>query len=231
MRTALWTVLPYLALGSFVAGLVWRYRYDKAGWTARSSQLHERRLLALGSPLFHYGMLLTAGGHAVGLLIPAGWVRALGIGDDLYHAGAVGVGGVAGLMTATGLAILVYRRLAVRAVGRASLASDVVMYILLGGTILLGLAITLTGNGHDYRATVAPWFRSVFALQPSAEAIAGAPLGFQLHALIAWALIGVWPYTRLVHVFSLPLGYLLRPYIVYRSVSRNREVSRGQALD
>ena len=227
MSTALWTVLPYVALASFAFGLWWRYRYDKAGWTARSSQLHERRLLALGSPLFHYGMLLTAGGHVVGLLIPAGWTRALGIGDDLYHATAVGVGGVAGVMTVAGLAILVYRRLSVRAVGRASLSSDLVMYLLLGGTILLGLAITLTGNGHDYRATVAPWFRSVFVFQPSAEAIAGAPFGFQLHALVAWGLIAAWPYTRLVHVFSLPLGYLLRPYIVYRS----REASRGQALD
>jgi nitrate reductase gamma subunit len=226
MTAALWTVLPYLALTSFVLGLVWRYRYDKAGWTARSSQLHERRLLALGSPLFHYGILLTAMGHVVGLLIPAGWIRTLGVGDDLYHTGAVGMGGVAGLMTVAGLGILVVRRLTVRAVNRASLASDLAMY-LLGGTILIGLAITLTGNGHDYRATVAPWLRSVLAFQPSAEAIAGAPFGFQLHAMIAWVLIGAWPYTRLVHVFSLPLGYLFRPYIVYRS----REANHGQALD
>jgi nitrate reductase gamma subunit len=227
MSAALWTVLPYLALVSFVVGLVWRYRYDKAGWTARSSQLHERRLLALGSPLFHYGIVLTFLGHVVGLLIPAGWIRAVGVSDGLYHAGAVGMGGVAGLMTVAGLAILVIRRLTVRAVARASLASDLLMYVLLGGTILIGMVITLTGNGHDYRATVAPWFRSVFALQPSTEAIAGAPLGFQLHALIAWGLIGAWPYTRLVHAFSLPLGYLFRPYIVYRS----REAGRGQTLD
>ncbi len=227
MNTALWTVLPYLALASFVAGLAWRYRYDKAGWTARSSQLHERRMLATGSPLFHYGILLTAMGHATGLLIPAGWIRAVGISDSLYHATAVGVGGIAGVMTVAGLAVLAYRRLTVREVSRASLASDLAMYVLLGGTILLGLTITLFGNGHDYRATVSPWFRSVFVFQPSAEAIAAAPLLFQLHALIAWALIGVWPYTRLVHVFSLPLGYLFRPYIVYRS----REASRGQALD
>lgn len=227
MKTALWSVLPYLALASFIGGLWWRYRHDKAGWTARSSQLHERRLLALGSPMFHYGMLMTAGGHAVGLLVPAGWTRALGIGDGLYRLAAVGVGGMAGLLTVAGLVILVYRRIAVRAVGRDGLASDVVMYVLLGGTIGLGMAITLAGNGHDYRATVAPWFRSVFTMQPSVEAIAAAPLGFQLHAVIAWALIGAWPFTRLVHAFSLPLGYLFRPYIVYR----RREAGRGQAVD
>ncbi len=227
MSIALWGVLPYVALTTFVVGLVWRWRHDKAGWTARSSQLHERRLLALGSPLFHYGILLTAAGHVTGLLIPASWTRALGLGDGFYHAFAVGMGTLAGLMTAAGLAILVYRRLTVRAVGRASLASDLTMYVLLGGTILIGLAITLTGNGHDYRATVSPWFRSIFMLQPSIEAITMAPFGFQLHALIAWALIGAWPFTRLVHAFSLPLGYLVRPYIVYRS----REARHGQALD
>ena len=82
----------------------------------------------------------------------------------------------------------------------------------------MGLAITLVGNGHDYRATVSPWFRSdLRCCDPDVEAIAGAPLGFQLHALVAWALIACWPFTRLVHAFSLPLGYLIRPYIVYRS--------------
>lgn len=227
MSTAVWVVLPYLALTTFALGHVWRYRYDKFGWTARSSQMHERRLLALGSPLFHYGILLTALGHAGGLLIPAGWTRAAGVSDGFYSAMAVGIGGLAGVMTLVGLVILVYRRLAVRAVGRASLASDLVMYVLLGGTILIGLAITLTGGGHDYRATVAPWFRSIFALQPNASLIAQAPLGFQLHALIAWALIAAWPFTRLVHAFSAPLGYLTRPYIVYRS----RGAGRGQALD
>ncbi|GIH03667.1 nitrate reductase subunit gamma [Rhizocola hellebori] len=220
-------MLPYLALTTFAGGLVWRYRYDKLGWTARSSQLHERRLLGLGSPLFHGGILLTALGHATGLLIPAGVTRALGMSDGVYKAMAVGVGGLAGLMTLAGLAILVFRRLTVRAVLRASLASDLVMYVLLGSTILIGLAITLSGNGHDYRASVAPWFRSVFAFQPAVDAIAKAPWAFQLHALIAWTLIAAWPFTRLVHAFSLPLGYLARPYIVYRS----REASRGQALD
>jgi nitrate reductase gamma subunit len=227
MNTALWAVLPYLALTTFVAGLVWRYREDRFGWTARSSQMHERRLLAIGSPLFHGGILLTALGHFAGLLIPSGVTRALGVTDGMYKAAAAGMGGLAGLATLAGLSILLFRRLTVRAVRRASLGSDLVMYVLLGSTILIGLAITLTGNGHDYRATVAPWFRSVFTFQPAVHTIAQAPWAFQLHALVAWALIAAWPFTRLVHAFSLPLGYLARPYIVYRS----REASRGQALD
>jgi nitrate reductase gamma subunit len=217
VTTALWVVLPYIALTTFVLGLIWRYRNDKFGWTARSSQLHEQRLLRLGSPLFHFGILVTALGHVGGLLVPAGLTRALGVPDGLYKFAALVLGGLAGTATVAGLLILIYRRITVRAVARSGAFGDAVMYTLLGGTILMGLTITLTGGGHDYRETVAPWFRSIFALEPDIAAITSAPLGFQLHALIAWALIGAWPFTRLVHVFSMPLGYLARPYVVYRS--------------
>jgi Nitrate reductase gamma subunit len=66
-------------------------------------------------------------------------------------------------------------------------------------------------------AAAAPWFRSMFSLQPDTALILEAPFGFQLHAQLAWLLIAIWPFTRLVHVFSAPLGYLTRPYVPYRS--------------
>jgi nitrate reductase gamma subunit len=70
VNTFLWVIVPYLCLAVFVVGHVWRYRYDKFGWTTRSSQLYENRLLRLGSPLFHFGMLGVVGGHVIGLLVP-----------------------------------------------------------------------------------------------------------------------------------------------------------------
>jgi nitrate reductase gamma subunit len=73
VSTFLWVIVPYLCLATFVVGHYWRYRYDKFGWTTRSSQLYENRLLRLGSPLFHFGMLGVVGGHFVGLLVPEGW--------------------------------------------------------------------------------------------------------------------------------------------------------------
>jgi nitrate reductase gamma subunit len=95
------------------------------------------------------------------------------------------------------------------------------MYVLLAATILAGLGTTvlsnLTGHPHDYRLTVSPWFRSIFWLQPKSSLIEAAPWGFQLHAVLAWLLFAAWPFTRLVHVFSAPLGYLTRPYVPYRS--------------
>ena len=66
MDVFLWVIVPYLCLATFVVGHFWRYRYDKFGWTTRSSQLYEDRMLRVGSPLFHFGMLGVVGGHGPG---------------------------------------------------------------------------------------------------------------------------------------------------------------------
>jgi nitrate reductase gamma subunit len=221
LEILLWVAVPYVAIAVFVVGHFWRYRYDKFGWTTRSSQLYEKRLLRLGSPLFHFGILFVVLGHVGGVLIPKSWTEAVGISESVYHLSAVVLGVIAGVMTLAGAAILVYRRRTVGPVFSATTRNDKVMYVLLVGTIVLGLGTTVLGNllehPHDYRETVSPWFRSIFYLQPEPELMAAAPLGFQLHVLSAWALVAFWPFSRLVHVFSAPLGYLTRPYIVYRS--------------
>lgn len=217
----LWVAVPYAAIAVFVVGHYWRYRYDKFGWTTRSSQLYENRLLRLGSPLFHFGILLVAAGHVGGLLIPENWTQDAGITETEYHAAAFTLGTLAGVATLAGAAILIYRRRTVGPVFSATTRNDKAMYVLLITTLILGLGTTvlgnITGHPHDYRQTVAPWFRSVFYLHPDTALILRAPISFKLHVLSAWALFAFWPFSRLVHVFSAPLGYLTRPYIVYRS--------------
>jgi nitrate reductase gamma subunit len=217
----LWVVVPYVSLAIFVVGHYWRYRYDKFGWTTRSTQLYERRLLRWGSPLFHFGILFALGGHVIGLGIPKSWTEAVGISEGAYHAVAIGIGAIAGVCTLAGLAILIYRRRTVGPVFSATTKNDKFMYVLLTATILFGLSNTALGGlgfeGEDYRDTVSPWFRSIFLFQPEPELMGEAGLGFQLHALSAMLLFAVWPFTRLVHVFSAPIGYFTRPYIVYRS--------------
>ncbi len=222
----LWVIIPYLCIATFVGGHVWRYHYDKFGWTTRSSQLYERRLLRWGSPLFHFGILAALGGHVMGLLVPKSWTESVGISEDLYHVMAVVLGGIAGVGTVVGLSLLIYRRRTVGPVFSATTRNDKFMYVFLAGTILLGLATTVNSNilgSHDYRETVAPYFRSIFYFQPQGELMTASTLLFQAHVMSAWLLFAVWPFTRLVHVFSAPLGYLTRPYIVYRS----REVAAG----
>lgn len=221
MTNFLWVIFPYLCLATFVVGHAWRYRYDKFGWTTRSSQLYEDRLLRLGSPLFHFGMLGVVGGHIIGLLVPKSWTDGLGLSDHTYHLVAVIGGLIAGTMALAGLVILIYRRRTVGPVFSATTTMDKVMYVFLGAAIVLGMWNTVLGASgleeYNYREGVSVWYRSFLAFAPQPELMASAPLGFQLHALVAFSLFALWPFTRLVHVFSAPVGYLTRPYIVYRS--------------
>ncbi|TXH26466.1 MAG: respiratory nitrate reductase subunit gamma [Mycobacterium sp.] len=219
MTNLMWMTLPYIAFTSFVLGHIWRYRTDQFGWTTRSSQIYESRLLRLGSPLFHFGILGVLGGHVVGLLIPESWTSAVGISEHTYHLMAIGMGAPAGFAVIAGAAILLYRRVTVPAVRGATTVSDKLMYLLLVGALVTGMVNTL-GNvvsAYNYRETVSPWLRSLFTPHPTPELMSTAPLSFQVHVLIVLALFGIWPYTRLVHMFSAPIGYLVRPYVVYRS--------------
>lgn len=225
MNTFLWVVFPYISLAVFAVGLVWRYRYDKFGWTTRSSQLYENKLLAVGSPLFHFGLLFALMGHLMGLVIPKAWTEAMGIDQHTYHLVAVAGGLVSGAMIVAGFAILVFRRRTVKSVFAATTVNDKAMYLVLGLVIAFGMWNTIStalgdllGQEYNYREGVSPWFRSIFTLQPNPDLISAAPLQFQVHAFLAFLLLLMWPFTRLVHVFSAPVGYLTRPYIVYRSV-------------
>ena len=223
MTTFLWVVFPYICLAVFVVGLIWRYRYDKFGWTTRSSQIYEGRLLRIGSPLFHFGIIFAFLGHVMGLLIPKSFTDAVGIPQHVYHVVAVVGGVVAGTMVVVGFAILVFRRRTVKRVFNATTVNDKVMYLILGLVIFFGMINTIStalSDNYNYRVGVSPWFRSIFTFQPDAALIASAPLQFQVHAVLAFLLFLIWPFTRLVHVFSAPIGYLTRPYIVYRSAGQ-----------
>ncbi|MER5794446.1 respiratory nitrate reductase subunit gamma [Streptomyces sp. NPDC001980] len=220
MTTLLWGALPYTACALLVAGLAWRYRYDKYGWTSRSSQVYESRLLDIASPVFHYGILFVLAGHLVGLFVPASWTRSLGVGEHTYHLFSLYGGTLAGVLTVAGLALLLYRRRTRAPVLRATTTNDKVMYLVLVAAIVLGMTAKLShtsGDGYDYRATIAPWARSLFTLQPKTALMAGVPLLYRIHTVIGMLLIALVPYTRLVHMFSAPVLYLFRPYVVYRS--------------
>ena len=220
MNEFLWVVFPYVCLTTFVVGHYWRYRYDKFGWTTRSSQLYENKLLRIGSPMFHFGILGVFFGHVVGLGVPKSWTEAVGVSEGLYHFMAVSLGAAAGAATLLGMAILIYRRRTTGPVFSSTTKMDKVMYAFLAAVIVLGLANTVVANliGHyDYREGVSVWFRGIFLFDLHPDLMAEAPPTFQLHGLVAMALFALWPFTRLVHVFSAPLGYLTRPYIVYRS--------------
>ena len=222
LHILLWGVFPYLVAVVLIGGLIWRYRYDQFGWTTRSSQLYESRLLRIASPMFHYGLFVVLMGHLLGLLIPKSWTD-LVVTQETYHWVALSAGTVAGIATLVGIGMLIYRRRTTGPVFLATTRNDKLMYVVLGGAIVLGLIATLTGGHypsgeeHNYRETVSIWFRSLLVFSPDVEAMAASTWQFQVHVLVGLALFALVPFSRLVHAFTVPLHYLFRPYVVYRS--------------
>ena len=218
----LWGVLPYLVALLLIGGLIWRYRYDQFGWTTRSSQLYESRLLRIASPMFHFGLFVVLGGHLLGLLIPKSWTDVV-VTQDTYHLVALVAGTLAGIATLVGIVMLIYRRRTTGPVFLATTRNDKLMYVVLVAAIVFGMVATLTGGHfpdgaeHNYRETVSIWFRSLLVFQPDVEAMAASTWQFQVHVLVGFALFALIPFSRLVHAFTVPLHYLFRPYIVYRS--------------
>jgi nitrate reductase gamma subunit len=210
-----WLVLPYLALAVFAVGHVWRWHHDQLGWTSFTTPLVRNRLLRLGSPLFHLGAVAVFAGHVLGLAVPRSWTAAVGVSDEAFHVVSVTAGTVAGVAMLTGLVLLGARRVVLEPVRRTTTVVDVAMYALLAVVVVLGLwatvAVNLLGAGNDYRATVAVWLRGVLVLRPDPSLMAGAPLLFQLHTLAGLGLLAAWPFTRLVHAWSVPMGVVWQP--------------------
>lgn len=219
----LWGAFPWLAIAAFFVGIFWRWRTDQFGWTTHSSQIYESKLLRLSSPLFHWGMVFVVIGHLMGLAMPKSWTRAVGISDHAYHLIATIPGSIAAVAVVLGFCGLLYRRIVNRSVFLSTSKSDKVMYVFLGLALLTGTIATFSTQvfggpqGYDYRETISPWLRDLIVFNIHPETMVDVPWQFKLHVLAGFTIIAVWPYTRLVHAFSAPIGYVTRPYVVYRS--------------
>lgn len=232
LELLVWTALPYACVAVLISGLVWRYRYDRFGWSTRSSQMYESRIMRIASPLFHYGIIAVFFGHVLGLMIPESWTEGLGVDEHLYHSLTLPLSLLAGAATLIGFVALVYRRRTKAMVFQRTTGNDKAMYVFLGGTILLGVTASwwasgLLGDGHNYREDVSVWFRSILMFQPEPEHMASAPVVFQLHVVAGFLLFAIWPFTRLVHALSVPLQYVARPYVVYRTRDQHPTGSRA----
>ena len=217
----LWIILPYAAITTFLVGHWWRYRFDQFGWTSGSTQLFEHKILGWAGPAFHYGALAAVGGHIIGLMIPKSFTEAVGMSESTYRWFSAGAGAVAGAICTVGFIGLVYRRATNDRVRRTTSRTDLLVYGLLVALIGLGCWMTfahnlITSSPYDYRESVSEWWRSLFILQPDVEAVTNANVVYQVHAIVAWGFWALFPFSRLVHAWSIPLQYLGRPYILYR---------------
>lgn len=218
----LYVVLPYAAVATFLAGHWWRYRRDQYGWTARSTQLLESRWLMVGSNLFHFGALAAIGGHVMGILVPHAWTDAVGVSEGTYHVVSAVGGLAAGTAATLGFVVLLARRIRFPRVRVTTTRWDVVTFFLLAFGIVTGMVCTAWGTlGEEvrYRETVAPYFRGLIVLDPEPELMTGdddVPFVFQLHVSAMWLLYAAWPFSRLVHAWSIPADWFRRSPIPYR---------------
>ncbi len=222
-----WLIYPYLALAVMIVGSFYRYAHNPMSWGSRSSELLEKRKLQWGSQLFHWGILAVIVGHIMGLLVPLSLYNALGITPEMYHSGADILGAIAGLATWAGLLILIIRRFGNLRVRRNSSISDMVALVLLFIVVSTGDYLTIIRNNlvgpYEYRATVGPWVRGLLGFHPNVALMAHVPVLFQVHIILAFLLFAISPFTRLVHIWSLPLAYLRRAPIQYRDRTQYRD--------
>ena len=214
-NTLAFLVLPYLSLTIFAVGHLYRYFTDPFGWNSRSSELLDKKSLKYGAYLFHGGILLTLLGHCGGLLIPQALFDAAGINGEAHTRMAITVGAVIGLAAFAGILGLTGRRIAKDRIRRTTSAGDWATLLLLLGVVSAGLYNVFFG-GYYVLDTIAPWIRSIVTLAPEPGLMRDVPATYQVHILGAFILFAFSPFSRLVHIWSVPLGYLFRRYLVFR---------------
>ncbi|MES2147572.1 MAG: respiratory nitrate reductase subunit gamma [Pseudomonadota bacterium] len=222
-NTALFGVYPYIALSVFLIGSLIRFDTDQYGWRSKSSQFLRRRQLVWGSILFHVGILGILLGHGVGLLTPVAVFDFLGVSHGFKQGLAIVAGGLFGTLCFVGLLLLLHRRLFDSRIRKTSSASDIAVLVILFVQLSLGMATIPLSLGHmdgHMMVQFMTYVQGVVTLSADPALIADVPLVFKLHMLLGFTIFLIFPFTRLVHVWSAPLGYLARRYQVVRTKRR-----------
>ena len=210
----LFGVFPYVAMALAIGVGLYRYTIDRYSWSSQSSQFLESRALFWGSLPWHYALLLILLAHFLAFLIPAGWGSLLGSPARLILLEVTGM--ALGITTLIALVILILRRVSNDRVNAVTSRIDWLLLAVLLVQVTTGvyIAISLRWGGAWYVHTVSPWLWSLLKLDPQISYLANLPWIVQLHAVNAFLLVAIFPFSRLVHVVSIPLGYLGRPYQV-----------------
>jgi nitrate reductase gamma subunit len=214
LNRILFGVYPYLCLTVLAVGSVLRFDREQYTWRSGSSQLLRRRQLALGSNLFHLGVLVIFGGHLVGLLTPIWVFEALGIPHGAKQVLAMAAGGVAGVFALGGALVLLHRRLFDPRIRATSSFGDTAILIILTLQLCLGLAtIPLSAQHLDGGEMVKfmSWAQGIFTFQAgAADFVRDVHPIFKAHLVLGMTILLVFPFTRLVHMLSAPVWYLNR---------------------
>jgi nitrate reductase gamma subunit len=217
----LFGIYPYIALTVFLLGSLIRFDRDQYTWKSDSSQLLKAGQLRLGSNLFHVGILFLFFGHTVGMLTPH-FVYAPFMSAGAKQVMAMASGGLFGLLGFLGVTLLLHRRLFEPRIRITSKPGDIVLLMLLWLQFALGLAtIPLSAKHLDgsMMLVLAEWAQHIVIFRPAPELLREAGWVFKAHMFLGMSIFLIFPFTRLVHVWSgfASVTYLLRPYQVVRS--------------
>jgi nitrate reductase gamma subunit len=222
INDALYGWYPYFCLTVFLLGSLIRFDREQYTWRSGSSQLLRRRQLRWGSNLFHVGILVILAGHTVGLLTPIQLFDALGISHGFKQGLAIVVGGLAGIACFIGISLLAHRRLFDARIRATSSFGDIAVLLLLWLQLTLGLSSIFVSLGHmdgHEMVKLMTWAQGILTLQPSAAAyVADVHPIFKVHLFLGMTIFLIFPFTRLVHIWSAPVWYIGRPgYQVVRT--------------
>lgn len=214
MNTALFIILPSIALVSFLAGSIYRYRRSGFSVTSLSSQILESKVLFFGSRPFHWGIVTLFFGHLTGFLIPRGVVAWNSKPVRLYVLEITAL--VFALLCLAGIIILIYRRISIKRIKVNTTTMDVVVFIILLLSITTGIytAIFFRWGSSWFAAVMTPYLRSIFTFNPNIVPITALPVMVKIHVVSAFVLIGILPFTRLMHMLVYPLHYFFRSWQV-----------------
>lgn len=224
-------IYPYICLSVFVIGSWIRFDREQYGWTSASSQLLSTAGMRLSSNLFHIGVIGIFFGHLVGLLAPYAIWGTIGLSSLGKQNIAMYGGGFLGVLALIGGLMLLWRRLTNRRVRATSRSSDIFILVWVMITLLFGLATTFTTFHHaaegsaDTMMSLAQWAKSVVLFDAKPELVSKVETVFQIHLAFGLTLFLLFPFTRLVHIWSFPIGYLTRSYQIVRT-KRNAPATR-----
>jgi nitrate reductase gamma subunit len=231
LHTFIFVVYPYICLGVFLMGSLARFDRDQYTWKSDSSQMLRARQLRIGSNLFHGGILFLFFGHLFGQLTPHS-VYELFITAPQKQLLAVVAGGIAGLVCFVGLSMLLHRRLFDPRIRLTSHRTDLAILMILWVQLALGLSTLPASLSHisepKTMIALASYLQGIATLRPDPSLIAGIEWHFIAHMLLGMTIFLLFPFSRLVHIWSgfASLAYLFRPYQIVRS--RRLNVPAGQ---
>ena len=206
-------IYPYIAITVFFLGSLLRYDRDQYTWKASSSQMLSKKDMRLGSNLFHIGIIMLFFGHLVGLLTPQ-WAYHFMMSSGTKQVMAMTAGGIFGLTCLAGMLLLIRRRLRDPRIRATSELTDLPILLILFVQLVLGLltipfsAMHLDGSSM---IALANWAQHLVTFQGDAAGfVAGEAFVFKIHIVLGLTIFLIFPFTRLVHIWSAPIQYLTR---------------------